>query len=294
MKLNFSRTIAPILLCLFALASASFATTVKINPLNEPNGLAVDAQGNLWVANTGDNNVVVFKPSYAQTTAETITAGISHPVGVAIDPLGNLWVANYDQSNGGSQGSITEYTAGVQDDPVITDGVSFPEGLAIDGAGNIWVQNGGNNVTVYAQPVLTHAGVPTLVQTFGLTGPIYGIAVSQGTIGWGTASSVLFGSTTTAIGSNNPEGLLARTESPTEDMSLAIATDASGNFYIANYNGQVNVLHTNNSQTTLVDLKFSPAGIAIDNVRGRVYISNFNGNSIAVYSTAGVLLHTIQ
>ncbi len=64
--------------------------------------------------------------------------------------------------------------------------------------------------------------------------------------------------------------------------------------YIANYSGQVNVLHTNNSQTTFVDLKFSPAGIAIDNVRGRVYISNFNGDSIAVYSTAGVLLHTIK
>jgi DNA-binding beta-propeller fold protein YncE len=294
MKFNFSRSVAPILLCLFALATAGFATSVKTNPLNQPNGLAVDAQGNLWVANTGDNDVIVFKPSYAQMTTETIKAGINHPVGVAVDPIGNLWVANYDQGNGGLQGSITEYTAGVQDDPVITDGVSFPEGLAIDGAGNIWVQNGDNNITVYAQPVLTHVGVPTLVQTFGLAGPIYGIAVSQGTIGWGTASTVLFGSTTTAIGSNNPEGLVARTESPSEDMPLAMATDASGNFYIANYNGQINVLHPNSTQTTLVDLMFSPAGIAIDNVRGRVYISNFNGNSIAVYSTAGVLLHTIE
>ena len=78
---------------------------------------------------------------------------------------------------------------------MIIDGVSFPLGLAIDGAGNIWVQNGGNNVTVYAPPVLTHAGVPTLVQTFGLTGLIYGIAVSEGTIGWSTSSTVLFGST---------------------------------------------------------------------------------------------------
>lgn len=91
---------------------------------------------------------------------------------------------------------------------MIIDGVSFPLGLAIDGAGNIWVQNGGNNVTVYAPPVLTHAGVPTLVQTFGLTGLIYGIAVSEGTIGWSTSSTVLFGSTTTAIGSDNPEGLV--------------------------------------------------------------------------------------
>ncbi len=114
MKFNFARIVAPVLLCLLALAPVSLATTITMNPLNEPNGLAVDAQGSLWVANTGDNNVVVFKPNYTQITAETITAGISHPTGVAIDPLGNLWVANYDQSNAGSQGSMTEYTNGVR------------------------------------------------------------------------------------------------------------------------------------------------------------------------------------
>ena len=37
------------LLCLAAFASASFAAT---SPLNNPRGLAVDAKGNLYVANT--------------------------------------------------------------------------------------------------------------------------------------------------------------------------------------------------------------------------------------------------
>ncbi len=291
MKRNLFRAVTTALLCLFALGAASFAAT---NPLNEPNGLAVDAQGNLWVANTGANNVVVFNASYQQVTAETITAGISHPTGVAVDPFGNLWVANFAPSNGGAQGSITEYTKGVQQDPVITDGVSFPEGLAIDGAGNIWVQNDNNNLTVYALPVLLHLGVPTLAQTFGLNGPIYGIAVSGGTIGWGTSTTVLFGSETVALASGSPEGLQPVTEAASEDTPGAMATDASGDFYIGNYSGLVNVERPNSGQSTFVELKFIPAGIAVDNVRGRVYISNFGGNTIAVYSTAGKLLHTIQ
>jgi DNA-binding beta-propeller fold protein YncE len=291
MKRNFLLTIAASLLCFVTLSAAGFAAT---NPLNEPNGLAVDAQGNLWVANTGANNVVVFNSSYQQVTAETITAGINHPTGVAVDPFGNLWVANYAASNGGVQGSITEYTKGVQQDPVITDGVSFPEAIAIDGAGNIWVQNGGNDLTVYAQPVLNHVGVPVLAQTFGLTGPIYGIALSGGTIGWGTSTTVFFGSSTVALASGSPEGLQATTEAPSEDTPLAMATDASGDFYIGNQSGLVNFQKTNAPQSTFAELKFTPAGIAVDNVRGRVYISNFGGNSIAVYSTSGTLLKTIQ
>ncbi|MGA2539483.1 MAG: hypothetical protein ABSF53_25985, partial [Terracidiphilus sp.] len=203
-----------------------------------------------------------------------------------------------------AQGSITEYTNGVQDDPVISDGISFPLDIAIDGAGNIWVQNDGNNVTVYAQPVLTHIGVPVLVQTFGLTGPILGIGVSEGTFAWGTEqgissgddSVVLFASATQAIASGNPEGLqeLARTETPAENSPSAIAADAKGNFYILNQDGQVNIEHTNYTQTTFAFLDFVPAGIAIDNARGRVYISNFNGDSIAVYNTSGKLIHTIE
>jgi hypothetical protein len=43
-----------------------------------------------------------------------------------------------------------------------------------------------------------------------------------------------------------------------------------------------------------LQLHFLISGIAIDNARGRVYIANYYGNSISVYSTAGVLLHTIN
>ncbi|MFZ0479649.1 MAG: hypothetical protein WAL71_10900 [Terriglobales bacterium] len=290
MKSSFARSLAPTLLCLFALASASFAAT---NPLNGPNGLAIDSSGNLYVANSLGSNILVFNPSYAQVKADTITAAIATPTGIAIDPKGNLWVANYAASNGGSQGSITKYTKGKQDDGAITSGISFPEALAIDGAGNIWVENGHNYINVYAQPVLSNQGVPTLAQTFGLTGPIYGMAVSNGTIGWGTASNVYFGSSTLALASGSTEGLEALTEAE-GDTGLSIATDASGDFYMGNFDNTVYISRPNQLPALFVQLAFAPAGIAVDNVRGRVYLSNYAGNSISVYSTAGVLLKVIE
>jgi DNA-binding beta-propeller fold protein YncE len=48
------------------------------------------------------------------------------------------------------------------------------------------------------------------------------------------------------------------------------------------------------SEDTLLQLSFTPYAMAIDNVRGRLYTANSDGNSIYVYSTAGALLHLIQ
>ena len=80
----------------------------------------------------------------------------------------------------------------------------------------------------------------------------------------------------------------------TNDSGYSLATDASGKMYMANFDGSVNVLTPPLTEKLFVQLNFLAAGIAINNVRGRVYLSNETGNSIAVYSTAGELLHTIQ
>lgn len=75
----------------------------------------------------------------------------------------------------------------------------------------------------------------------------------------------------------------------------AIAADANDNSYIANSDGSVNIFNPEKGTSkTFVTLSFVPSGIAVDNVRGRVYFSNTGGAQILVYSTAGALLHTIQ
>jgi len=64
-------------------------------------GNAIDAAGNIWVANggngipgtaPGESNITELSPS--GTTIGTFVAGTG-PIGIAIDRLGNVWVENY-------------------------------------------------------------------------------------------------------------------------------------------------------------------------------------------------------
>jgi len=64
--------------------------------LTELHDLALDASGNIYVANGGDDNGEILKetPSNGTYTETTLISGLKTPEGVAIDGLGNLYVAN--------------------------------------------------------------------------------------------------------------------------------------------------------------------------------------------------------
>jgi DNA-binding beta-propeller fold protein YncE len=280
---NFVR-IASTLLCLFAFASASFATT---KPLSYPRGLAVDAKGNLYVANSGGNDILVYNPSYNQVPSKTITENVINPTGVAFDPQGNLWVANYGTSNGGANGSIGEYTDGVQNTGhSITNGILGPEAIAVDGLGNVWVENDYVNVTVYS-PDYPFSPPTTLLLTLTPAFPVYGIALSGQTFAYGGNNAVTIEAATSALAN------VYLVQAVFSNGAFALATDNTGKTYAGSLDNTVNVL-TNGNEQQLLQLSFTPTGIAVDNTRGRLYISNENGNSISVYSTAGVLLKTIE
>jgi len=66
--------------------------------LTDSHDLALDASGNIYVANGDDDNDEILKETptngtYAETT---LISGLKMPEGVAIDGLGNLYVANSD------------------------------------------------------------------------------------------------------------------------------------------------------------------------------------------------------
>ncbi|MGB6386158.1 MAG: hypothetical protein WBD25_08055 [Terriglobales bacterium] len=279
---NFAR-IASTVLCLLAYAAASFAAT---KPLSYPLGLAVDAKGNLYVANSGGNDILVYNPAYNQVPSKTIKQNISNPTGVAFDPYGNLWVANY----GGGSGSVTEYTNGLQNaDNTITNGIQGPEAIAVDGLGNVWVENGFANVTVYS-PDFPSAPPTTLLRTITPFAPeylVYGISLLGQTVAFG-GSQVNIGNTTSELANVNV------TQEVFPIAAFALATDNSGKTYAGGFDNTVDVLTNDAGVQPFLQLSFTANGIAIDNTRDRLYISNASGSAISVYSTAGVLLHTIQ
>jgi len=280
---NVVRTAATTLLCL-GFAAASFAAK---NPLNQPNGLAVDGQGNLYVANTGANSILVFNSKYK--LSETIS-NVQHPTGVAIDPQGNAWVANWEPNGG----FFSEYVGGkLNPYSVVTEGVDEPLAIAVDGLGNVWVQNSQSYIDIYTQPAIYSGSTyPTLQQTFNIEGPLYGIAVQENSVAiGGLGLGVVFGPALSTIMS----GSFNSTYVDADDTGYAVAGDGHGNFYLANIDNAVAVAAPGARPVEFLSLTFTPAGIAVDPVNERLYVSNFSGNLIQVYSTTTAkLIETIQ
>lgn len=87
------------------------STIVKISPdgtgtlfasaLNAPDGLALDAAGNLYVADNGDDVIYKFAPGGERSPSPFVAAGnvLNKPAGLAFDSAGNLYVANFGDDN---------------------------------------------------------------------------------------------------------------------------------------------------------------------------------------------------
>ena len=79
------------------LPSRSVANVVRtLAGFNRPEGVAADTAGRLYVADTGNNRVVVIAANGVQLATITTAAGTSlqAPANVAVDGLGRLLVAD--------------------------------------------------------------------------------------------------------------------------------------------------------------------------------------------------------
>src|SRR6185437_6346753 len=154
-----------------------------------PEELAIDAQGDLWVANSTTATVVEFTaaqlassgdPTPAVTvTSVTVTSvpSLHYPTGVSFDAAGNLWVSN-DEGSSLVEYSPSQLTAGGAQTPTKTiTGLDSPWQSGFDSAGNLWVSTGGNGLVGYSPAQLASGGTAAAPAyaiagtTTGLTGP---------------------------------------------------------------------------------------------------------------------------
>jgi sugar lactone lactonase YvrE len=91
--------------------------TAQLTGFNEPQGLAGDAKGNLYVANTLDNNIYIYKKFQGAPTI--LFDAAQYPAGVAVDAHGNLGVTNITTAASGP-GSVTFYDAGGKQGSTLT------------------------------------------------------------------------------------------------------------------------------------------------------------------------------
>ncbi|HET7485864.1 MAG TPA: SMP-30/gluconolactonase/LRE family protein [Solirubrobacterales bacterium] len=114
-----------------------------------PNGIAIDASGNLWVVDTKNNRVQELnsKGEYLTKfgTSGTGNGQFKNPNGIAIDASGNLWVADTENNRIEEFNSKGEYLTKFGSGGSGNGQLGLPMGIAIDASGNLWVADMGNN-----------------------------------------------------------------------------------------------------------------------------------------------------
>ena len=273
--------------------------------LHNPAGVALDAQGNLYVADYGNNRVLEYdapltnhqaanrvfgQPSFITNTVNNgglSAASLSLPTGLALDRQGNLYVADYENNR------VLEYDAPLtshqQANRVFgqpdfnhnmpnNGGLSAtslfnPVGVALDAAGNLFVSDTFNSRVLEYEAPLTSDD---------------------------TADRV-FGQPDFTHGTSNNGGLSASSLAFPDSMAL----DAAGNLYIADTSNN-RVLEYDAPQTTndTADRVFGqggsfttgtannggvsadsldvPAGIALD-AHGNLYVADVINNRVLEY-----------
>lgn len=142
------RRAAPVLVLLLAVlmvAAYDVRPAQAAANLYQPSGVAVDPQGNIYVADTGHGRIVKLSSSgrtLAVFTMNHIDLAFSQPTGVAVDRAGDVYVT--DAAND----RVLKYSVSgrfLAQWGTPGDGeFSSPHGIAVGDRGNVFVANTGN------------------------------------------------------------------------------------------------------------------------------------------------------
>ena len=243
--------------------------------LAAPTGIALDAAGDIWVANAAGLSVTGLSSTGTLLTGASGYSGSNNILGaqtIAVDNTGNLWLADTMLS------SVVELTVSaglIQSNASFTaGGISGPTGIAIDSQNNIWIANfAGASITE-----LNSSGVPLgsspLTANGALQGPI-GIAIDSAGNAWVTDNEA-----SDIVEFANNQSLLTTT--PYTDSAMlapqGIALDSSKNAWITDTGINAVSLLSSSGNPLLTPPATGgglamPAAVAVDS-SGTVWVAN--------------------
>lgn len=314
------------------------STIVAIDSLpsfNSPAGIAIDAAGNLYVADYGNNLIRKITPAGVVSTLagsgyqgkidETGNlASFDGPKGIAADAQGNLFVA--DAGNNRirkiTSAGVVSTIAG-SDSTGVLNGIGInatffgPEGLTVDASDNVYVADAGNDqirlvtaagvVTTFATNVTSSTGTlapnsfnnPTGVALDGAGNVYVANYLSNNILLVNPSGNVsLFAGIDTISGAKNGPA-----NSATFYFPNSVAIDGTGNVYVSDgVNNLIRKITPGGMVSTLAGSGFAgavdstgtaasfsgPAGLAVD-ASGNVYVADSNNNLIRKITPAGVV-----
>jgi sugar lactone lactonase YvrE len=195
--------------------------------INQPQGLAVDRNGILYVANSAGNNVTEYRAGES-VPFRTVSKGIHDPEGIAVDSNGTLYVGNRELAQ--QEVYVTEYARGTRA-PSLT--ITFPKhnlpqigGLAIDSAFNLYVMTVLDTASVTKFPQGSTQGTNLGLQGIGASGD--GLAIDA-------ADNLYVGTSTGAINMYPPGATqpVRKIRNGLVSPAFFVAT-ASGALYVPN------------------------------------------------------------
>ena len=258
--------------------------------LNQPTGVARDAAGNLYIADTNNHRVRKLAADGTLTTiagtgisgysgdnGPAVSALLNRPYSVALDAAGNIYIA--DTGNArirkiGLTGTITTVagtgSGGFSGDtgPATAATLSWPQSIAIDTSGNLYIADWGND----------------------------------------RVRKVTAGGTITTVAGNGQSGFSgdgAQAAAAQLNYPYSVAVDAAGSLYIADYyNQRVRKVTTGGVISTVAGtgaccdtgdlgpataaLLNYPTGVAVDS-SGGLWISEQNGNRVRRVDSGGII-----
>ncbi|HEY4246910.1 MAG TPA: immunoglobulin domain-containing protein, partial [Lacunisphaera sp.] len=276
-----------------------------------PQGVAIDSVGNVYVADTANQIVRKISPVGDVTTLAGLAgqsgyvdgtgtaARFTAPAGVAVDTSGNVYVCdsgNQTIRRITSTGIVSTY-AGVPgpgnqtrvDGPAASAKFTAPETVAVDGAGNLWITEGTISSTGALRKI-TASGVVSTVSLDGYT-LSYPINPAATVDGAGNVFLILHDAVVKIDSSgavnplHSPEGAIAPSfvSSDSGPYNTSLTVDSAGNIYFSDPSYTIRKLTP--LATTSASLAFTsqPSGGTINAGDSLILSGSATGNQPIAY-----------